>query len=90
MWEKIDMTASKRNQNSHDINFRGYLTMAELGMGRESMASLCCIIGMPAPSSQTHWDFHNKKLLNELKNVVKEEKRSIFRDFVRTSFMNYV
>ena len=67
------MITSKRAQNSHDINFRACLAMAELGMGRESMASICCMIGMPAPSSQSNWDLHNKKLLTGLQQAVEEQ-----------------
>ena len=48
--KRTDMATSQRSKNSHEINVIANLAMANLGLGREAMAAISCIIGMP-PSS---------------------------------------
>ena len=61
---------------THEINVRANLAMANLGPGREAMAAILCIIGMPPPSGQSSWNKHNQNLSNVLA-VSLEEQLSI-------------
>ena len=47
--------------------------MSELGLGREGMATLCSIFGMPPPSAQSSCDMHSKTISTALKVVLEKE-----------------
>ena len=44
--------------------------MAELGLGKEGMATISAVMGMPLPSTQNAWDKTNKSLSNALDVVL--------------------
>ena len=54
--------STSRKTSYYDVNVKANLAMAELGNGREAMATFSYIIGMPPPSSQSNWDTHSKNL----------------------------
>ena len=70
---KTSLSTSKKNKNAHEINVRASLAMAELGLGREGMATISTVMGMPLPSTQNAWDKTNKSLSNALDVVLEKQ-----------------
>ena len=71
--KRTDMATSQCSKNSHEINVRVNLAMVNLGLGREAMAAISCIIGMPPPSGQSSWKKHNQNLSNVLAVSLEEQ-----------------
>ena len=71
--KRTDMATSQRSKNSHKINVRENLAMANLGLDREAMAAISCIIGMPPPSGQSSWNKHTQNLSNVLAVSLEEQ-----------------
>ena len=82
------MTTSKRKKQCHEVNVKANLAMAELGQGREAMATVCSIFGMPPPSSKSSWEMHNETLSSavssacdiQLKTAAKNLRHELSKD----------
>ena len=68
--------STSRKTSYYDVNVKANLAMAELGNGREAMATFSYIIGMPPPSSQSNWDTHSKNLGKSLTPVIEAQFNS--------------
>ncbi|CAB3984028.1 Hypothetical predicted protein [Paramuricea clavata] len=61
--QRVDMDTSKPVEGkarSFDVNRRTNFAMGELGLGREALATICEILNMPPPVSDSAYEKHNR------------------------------
>ena len=58
---------------SFDVNRRTNFAMSELGLGREALATICEILNMPSPVSDSAYQKHNKSVNLATRKVLEEK-----------------
>ena len=87
--QSVDMDTSKPVEGkvrSFDVNRRTNFAMGELGLGREALATICEILNMPHPVSDSAYQKHNqsvnlatRKVLYEKLNGAGHRVRGLFQ-----------
>ncbi|CAB3979912.1 Hypothetical predicted protein [Paramuricea clavata] len=73
--QKVDMDTSKPVEGkarSFDVNRRTNFAMGELGLGREALATICKILNMPPPVSDSAYQKHNRSVNLATRKVLEE------------------
>ena len=73
--QRVDMDTSKPVEGkvrSFDINRRTNFAMGELGLGREALATICEILNMPPPVSDSAYQKHNRSVNLATRKVLEE------------------
>lgn len=73
--QRVDMDTSKPVEgkaSSFDINRRTNFAMGELGLGREALATICEILNMPPPVSDSAYQKHNRSVNLATRKVLEE------------------
>ncbi|CAB3996136.1 Hypothetical predicted protein [Paramuricea clavata] len=71
----VDMDTSKPVEGkacSFDVNRRTNFAMGELGLGREALATICEILNMPPPVSDSAYQKHNRSVNLATRKVLEE------------------
>ncbi|CAB4031997.1 Hypothetical predicted protein [Paramuricea clavata] len=73
--QRVDMDTSKPVEGkarSFDVNRRTNFAMGELGLGREALATICEILNMPPPVSDSAYQKHNRSVNLATQKVLEE------------------
>lgn len=73
---RVDMDTSMKVEGkarSFDVNRRTNFAMGELGLGREALATICEILNMPQPISDSAYQKHNKSVNLATRRVLEEK-----------------
>ena len=71
--KKNMMETSKKDKNVHEVSTRANLAMAELDLGREAMATIRSVFGMPPPLATSNWKTHNENPSEVLTSNLEEQ-----------------
>jgi hypothetical protein len=74
--QRVNMDTSKPVEgkaHSFDVNRRTNFTMGELGLGREALATICEILNMPPPVSDSAYQKHNQSVNLATRKVLDEK-----------------
>ena len=74
--QRVDMDTSKPVEGkarSFDVNRRTNFAMGELGLGREALATICEILNMPPPVSDSAYQKHNRSVNLATRKVLDEK-----------------
>ena len=71
--QRVDMDKPVEGKvRSFDINRRTNFAMGELGLGREALATICDILNMPPPVSDSAYQKHNRSVNLATRKVLEE------------------